>query len=183
MAENLNYDYNKGSAKSYCYNDSVENCYKYGRLYRYSAAMDSAGIFTSNSAGCGWEGSCSPVYPVRGVCPSGWHFPSSSEWEILLEDIVGSAYMKLNSQTGKIFKSIDGWNYNNGYDAVGFAAIPAGLYSGKYDSLGSVAAFWASDHRSNPPKQFKLRSADYTYSLLNAGVTKNHAVSVRCVKD
>jgi uncharacterized protein (TIGR02145 family) len=178
MAENLNYDYNKGSAKSYCYNDSIENCDKYGRLYRYSAAMDSAGIFTSNSAGCGWEGNCSPVYPVRGVCPSGWHLPGG-EWDILAKDILGWAYM--NSRLDRILKSKNDWR--DGYDAVGFSALPAGLYSKKYDNKGRIAAFWDADHRSNPPKQFRL-SVEYSdYSLLNANVTKEQAVSVRCVKD
>ena len=39
MAENLNYDYNEGTAKSYCYNDEQESCAKYGRLYTWAAAM------------------------------------------------------------------------------------------------------------------------------------------------
>ena len=50
MAENLNYryiqqTYNGGEkdSSSYCYNDDPANCEKYGRLYLWSAAMDSAG--------------------------------------------------------------------------------------------------------------------------------------------
>ena len=66
MAENLNYKVEG----SYCYNDSVEYCKKYGRLYTRAAAMDSAGVWSLNGKGCGYGDTCVPVYPVRGVCPS-----------------------------------------------------------------------------------------------------------------
>ncbi|MDD7297792.1 FISUMP domain-containing protein, partial [Fibrobacter intestinalis] len=54
MAENLNYAYNKGTAQSYCYNNSADSCAKYGRLYLWSAAMDSAAVF----GGCGYGSTC-----------------------------------------------------------------------------------------------------------------------------
>ena len=48
MAENLNYDYPEEPSDeiplSVCYEDKSENCEKYGRLYKWSAAMDSAGL-------------------------------------------------------------------------------------------------------------------------------------------
>ncbi|WP_290947518.1 FISUMP domain-containing protein [Fibrobacter sp.] len=49
MAENLNYE----TANSYCYNDSAKYCNKYGRLYTWAAAMDSAGTLSTNGYGCG----------------------------------------------------------------------------------------------------------------------------------
>ena len=79
MAENLNYDYNEGTAKSYCYNDEQESCAKYGRLYTWAAAMDSAGVFGDGGKGCGFLVTCSATEPVRGVCPAGWHLPSKAE--------------------------------------------------------------------------------------------------------
>ncbi|ACX76058.1 conserved domain protein [Fibrobacter succinogenes subsp. succinogenes S85] len=68
MAENLNYE----TENSYCYNDTASYCDKYGRLYEWSAAMDSAGTWSMNGKGCGYNKTCSPTYPVRGVCPQGW---------------------------------------------------------------------------------------------------------------
>jgi Fibrobacter succinogenes major domain (Fib_succ_major). len=61
MAENLNYRYIQQTfegaeedSSSYCYYNDPANCAKYGRLYLWSAAMDSAGIIPGNSAnGCG----------------------------------------------------------------------------------------------------------------------------------
>ena len=49
MAENLNYN----TANSFCYDNEPSNCSKYGRLYLWSAAMDSIGSLN----GCGYNGS------------------------------------------------------------------------------------------------------------------------------
>ena len=73
MAENLNKDIDN----SFCYNNVSENCDMYGRLYSWSGAMDSAGVYSTNGKGCGLESDCTPTYPVRGICPEGWHLPSS----------------------------------------------------------------------------------------------------------
>ena len=60
MAENLNYRYLGPTAdedsSSFCYQNDPANCAKYGRLYLWSATMDSAGIIDGNTAnGCGYQ--------------------------------------------------------------------------------------------------------------------------------
>ena len=67
---------------SFCYNNSADSCAKYGRLYTWAAAMDSAAVFGDAGKGCGFDVTCFPAYPVRGICPDGWHLPSVGEWEI-----------------------------------------------------------------------------------------------------
>ena len=147
MAENLNYV----TSGSSCYNGIGSNCTEYGRLYSWAAAMDSAGTWSTNGKGCGYYSStCSPTYPVRGVCPEGWHLPTKTEWETLLDAVGGKEV------TGKVLKSTSGWNeYNgesgNGIDAFGFSALPAGIWSknpagGSYVYLDMFDAthFWSS---------------------------------------
>lgn len=87
MAQNLNY----GTVNSYCFNDDVTKCTKYGRLYTWAAAMDSAGVYSTNGKGCGKGKTCSPTYPVRGVCPDGWHLPSLTELITLFNVVEGSS--------------------------------------------------------------------------------------------
>lgn len=65
MAENLNYDYNHGTAKSVCYKNSSQ-C-EYGRLYTWAAAMDSAAVFSETGVGFGYERECRVFGNVRGV--------------------------------------------------------------------------------------------------------------------
>ena len=48
---------------SYCYDDSDQNCEKYGRLYNWEAA--------------------------KTICPDGWHLPDSSEWQTLFDAVGG----------------------------------------------------------------------------------------------
>jgi uncharacterized protein (TIGR02145 family) len=132
MAENLNYE----TANSYCYNDSTEYCTKYGRLYIWAAAMDSVGTWSTNGKGCGYNKTCSPTYPVRGICPEGWHLPTKAEFETLFTAVGGQ------STAGKVLKSTSGWNSSgNGTDAYAFSALPAG---NRYSGEGDYAYFWSS---------------------------------------
>ena len=89
MAENLNYAYlqptEKLDSSSFCYNDSLSYCDKYGRLYLWSAAVDSAGLFSTNGKDCGFDMRCILDLPVRGVCPSGWHLPTDEEFGLLTD--------------------------------------------------------------------------------------------------
>ena len=177
MAENLNY----GTANSDCYNDNSANCTKYGRLYTWAAAMDSAGTWSTNGKGCGYEKTCSPTYPVRGVCPEGWHLPNQTEWNALFAAIGGQ------STAGQKLKAASGWISFSGItneDAFGFSALPAGVrYSlGDYYYEGYYANFWSSTEYGS----------DYAYGMdlyYNGGnanlgdYDKYVGFSVRCVKD
>ena len=205
MAENLNYAYTGvpfkyvlstesnlvyySDSTSWCFNDSAEYCTKYGRLYTWSAAMDSSGILPGNAAnGCGYDTICSPTYPVRGVCPEGWHLPDSTEWFTLFTAVGGKA------TAGMVLRSTEGWNDiidnngnkydSNGSDNFGFSALPVGRVraSWLYDNEGIHANFWSST-------EYKSRGANIV--CLNRGIDyahwfteiKDEGYSVRCVKD
>jgi uncharacterized protein (TIGR02145 family) len=92
MVENLRYEYKikpEDSDDSVAYGNicNKDNCKKYGRYYSWAAAMDSAGVFSENGKGCGINLDCSPQYPVRGICPEGWHLPTETEWKGLFDAI------------------------------------------------------------------------------------------------
>ena len=176
MAENLNYE----TANSYCYNDSAFNCNKYGRLYIWAAAMDSAGIWSTNGKGCGYASTCSPTYPVRGVCPTGWHLPTKAEFETLFTEVGGhtTAVTKL--------KSTSGWpEYGYGTDDYSFSALPAGgrFFGGGYSSEGNYANFWSSTEIDSLGAYNIYFSCypDSDATLQNYG--KYGGFSVRCIKD
>lgn len=91
MMENLNYadsaNYPSMLEKSKCKNDSLDNCKKYGRLYTWSAAIDSVywaskGKICGNTKESGTK--CELPEVVQGICPQGWHVPSIQEWEDLV---------------------------------------------------------------------------------------------------
>ena len=194
MAENLNYASLYSTqvldSSSFCYKDSAEYCEKYGRLYIWSAAMDSTSDWGENGRYCGFNKTCSSKYPVRGICPEGWHLPSADEWKNLYTVAGGKP------TAGTPLKSTNGWNNEgNGTDAFGFSALPAGYYDMpvsykmvgedgefKYKDEGDAAYFWSST-------EFDLLDADGLYLKHNNESVylglgrKSNAFSVRCIKD
>ena len=185
MAENLNYsdstNYPSMKGRNWCYENKLDSCSKYGRLYTWSAAMDSVGTFSTNGKGCGNGKTCSTTYPVRGICPEGWHLPSKTEYATLITTVGGS------STAGKMLKATNGWNSNgNGTDAFGFSVLPAGRYSGgSFFNAGEVARFWSMigvyDSAHSYADILNLSDSGEDASLFTD--RRKNAFSVRCLRD
>ena len=192
MAENLNYAYPKASETatdsiSFCYDNDTANCTTYGRLYTWAAAMDSAGLASGDAANaneCGNGTTCNVSSPVRGVCPSGWHLPDTTEWSAL------EIYVSENSSggVGYALKSKSGWTEydgkTGGSDYFGFGALPAGFRysSGTFSNVQNRAYFWSSTEYSTDYAYYRYLL--YVSSVLDTDYyPKYYARSVRCVKD
>ena len=182
MAENLNYNLKvlpEGETDSvqasWCGggengSSNEGDCSVYGRLYRWSGAMDSVAAFSDDGKGCGYKVECESSGIVRGVCPEGWHLPSNVEYETLFKyinpefvpDLELSSY-KVGNDAGLALRSKAGWTVTvdvgfsviPGTDAYGFSALPAGYlefrresFSDKYNPLyfdaGGRIFFWTS---------------------------------------
>lgn len=181
MAENLNYadsiNYPGMEGRSWCYINRLDSCTKYGRLYTWAAAMDSAGTFSTNGKNCGYGKTCSPTYPVRGICPEGWHLPTKNEFESLFTAVGG------DSTAGKMLKSKTGWYHNgNGTDDYGFSARPAGRYGGSFDGGITNAYFWSATEYYSSYAYGVFLGDHYDLASQNDYI-KRFAFSVRCVKD
>lgn len=187
MAENLNFDYSHGTAKSVCYENNPENCEKYGRLYTWAAAMDSAAIFSKDGARCGYGKECEAIGTVRGVCPDGWHLPSKEEFKEL-SALAGQKAGK----AGTVLKSTTGWKDKdgkggNGTDGLGFGALPAGYYFSYDDGFnyeGNYANFWSStDTIGDSDLAFGLGLSYNAVGVFEGYSSKDLGFSVRCVKN
>jgi uncharacterized protein (TIGR02145 family) len=170
MAENLNYMVDS----SFCYKDSAVYCEKYGRLYRWAAAVG----MSENE--CGYGRTCSlPSENIQGVCPEGWHLPLKVEWETLFTAVGG------RKVAAKALKSILDWyNYGDGTDDFGFSAYPAGRreINGGYESVNLNAIFWSSSEYDG---YYVYRVfLGYLNNAANLEYdTKNNGFSVRCLRD
>ena len=202
MAENLNYfdtiampALNKRSA---CYDWNPVNCTISGRLYAWSTAMDSSGSFSLNGKGCSFGKKCTPAYPVRGICPEGWHLPTKEDFQTLFTTVGG------RDIAGMMLKAVNRWRTENygpmdtaSTDAYGFSAIPSGYYSSdtlyKESSFGGyygVCHFWSSSQANNNDV-FVMElygSQDYAYlgtdKIGASGKGRwDRLISVRCLKD
>ena len=186
MAENLNFDPGQGGSGedkydwSWCYNDEPANCDVTGRFYTWAAAIDSVKLANDadNPLECGYDKFCNLTGTVQGICPTGWHLPSRTEWDVLFTAVGGQ------SSAGKVLKSQTGWHKNKGTDAFGFAVLPTGLGAPKdtFDYVGWLAYFWSSTE-SDRSRACSV-SMDYYYADAGLGnITKYFGYSVRCVKD
>lgn len=90
MAENLNFAYslptsNKDSSNTTSNKQTSKD--KYGKLYRWSIAMDSAALFSKDGKECGKGVNCGsqPSKGVRGVCPENWHIPNETDIKNIID--------------------------------------------------------------------------------------------------
>ncbi|MDR2584581.1 MAG: hypothetical protein LBC75_13975 [Fibromonadaceae bacterium] len=164
MARNLNY--NKSGSK--CYGEGIggvsadsiaKNCERYGRLYNWETA--------------------------RTACPDGWHLPSDTEWEELV-NFVGYSTVAAGTQ----LKAESGWNSDddNGQDWYGFAAMPGGYGTadGIFAGEGYYAGWWSStaEEQSRAHHRSILsRTSGNDNTIINKdSYEKSSLCSVRCVK-
>ncbi len=158
--------------KAYCwYDDDIGNKEVYGALYTWAAAMN--GMTSSDSDPSG----------VQGVCPSGWHLPSDSEW-ILLTNYLGEGVAG-----GKLKEEgTSHWLYVNtgATNETGFTALPGGIrnFNGTFESLGSVGRWWSSTSIEHDPYYVWGESLYFNQVYIYRSMAnKKDGRSIRCIKD
>ena len=148
MAQNLNVATSTGS---WCYKGTTANCTTYGRLYNYATA--------------------------KTVCPSGWHLPDTTEWNVLEAKVGGAATagtkLKANSNL---------WSTNTGTDNYGFSALPGGYYSnGSFGYVGYDAVFWTATGNGSSNAWHRYMFSGYALVVSNYN-EQSVGFSVRCLK-
>lgn len=123
MAENLRFKYHSSSAYAGCpghhtvsgFNgcalttfEDIE-CSANSIFYTWSAAMDSAGLFSEDGMGCGDSTYCYPAVEIQGACPDGWHLPNANEWTVLRFSVNQGDADSLNARGFNVPKRVDFW--------------------------------------------------------------------------
>lgn len=174
MKRNLNYGQminssgaqtNNSTPEKYCYDNLTGNCDTYGGMYQWDELMQ-----------------YSTTESVQGLCPSGWHIPSDSEWKTL-EIALGMS--QAEADLANIWRGTGiGTSLKVG-GASGFEALIAGgLWGpgGPFLYINSMTYFWTStESGSNAWRRCLSATAD------NVGrwntFPKTYGFSVRCVKN
>ena len=142
----------------------------YGFLYSWPAVMNGAASSNANPSG------------VQGVCPDGWHVPSSDEWEQLRDTLGG-----YDLAGGKLKeRGTDHWNSPNdgATNESGFTALPGGnrLETGYNYQIGGNAYYQTSTEYSSTQSNV-FRVFKENDNLSGHYWEKGDAGSVRCVKN
>ncbi|MBW6502512.1 MAG: hypothetical protein K0B05_14070, partial [Bacteroidales bacterium] len=142
------------------------------------------------------------VDDARGLCPAGWHVPSSVEWASLETYLINNGYNYDGTTTGARYAlsiaSTTGWasstvtgavgntDYPDKRNITGFTALPTGyrLTSGPLLFFGQSSNWWSSTQSERYDIDAYARSLgpNSTYFNANAWVL-THGYSVRCLKD
>ena len=142
------------------YNHNAANLTTYGFLYNKWAALDNGGI-----------------------CPTGWHLPTPSDWitlgNYLGGELIAGGKMKT---TGTSL-----WNSpNTGADnSSGFSALPAGgRYFAKFIAKGEAAFFWSNSGGGDFSREIRFDSNVLRNpTTISYGNHESHGLSIRCVRD
>lgn len=148
LAQNMNYI----TERSWCYENSKENCKKYGRLYQWTSALALEKRYLTEHAG----GILNKYR--QGICPDGWRIPRNSDMKILSDFISKNVALLKNvsENVGTSLKAKKGWEKNEeGFvesDRFGFAALPAGFRTsdGAFFFIKENASFWVAEESENP---------------------------------
>ena len=168
MAENLNYAGNE-IGESFCFNDEDRYCELYGRLYSRDAAM--------NSTSCKYNGNCNlGSGPIQGVCPDGWHIPTTSE----AQDLVNLA-----NGLARPLNSAKGWktDITPGTDTYGLSFLGAGSYTSDtgFKNLGQYENIWVY-YASTYQYYIVIRGSENEAELWDYNSYELY-YGVRCIKD
>ena len=143
---------------------ATANYQTYGVLYNWYAAV-------ATSSTTGTEG-------LQGICPTGWHLPSSAEFTTL-STTLGNDGGKLKQSGTTTWLSPNTGATNES----GFTALSAGYRntSGAFDNMGYGTGFWSSSFSSSNARRRALYYGDTIfYSYSNSPV---FGFSVRCLKN
>lgn len=167
---------NNGIIEKYCYDNLETNCDVYGGLYQWDEMMQ-----------------YSTTQGVQGICPTGWHLPTDSEWCTITTFIDATvdcnALMTVSgTNVGTKMKSTNGWNNGgNGTNESGFTALPGGYrFDGEFLSQGDFGNFWSSSENCITNVWFRGFDGEHEFVFRNdycIFALKNEGLSARCVKN
>jgi uncharacterized protein (TIGR02145 family) len=154
---------------AYCwYNNDISYQQVYGALYNWFAVTDN-----------------------RNIAPAGWHIPSITEWETLINYFGGGVAACVNLREGGTTHWTD-YNADNANES-GFTGLPAGsreYMEGAFFGINYYGNWWSSVADAGDAKRAWNIGLNYWYtsqfSWNNVGdgtLQKVYGLSVRCIKD
>jgi uncharacterized protein (TIGR02145 family) len=177
---------NNGTLEKYCYNNDTANCSIYGGLYQWAEAVQyQNGASNSTSPSPAFAGN------IQGICPTGWHVPSDSEFCTLttfLDATVNCGTIGWSgTDAGGKMKSTSGlWNSPNtgATNSSGFSALPGGNRNpnGTFGNKMIDYSSWTSSNYSGLFTLFIGLNNGYSSRDINPYNNLN-GFSIRCIKD
>ena len=177
----------RSATTPYCYytNFDEANVSSYGYLYNWPAVMNGASSSAANPSG------------VQGVCPNGWHVPSSAELTTLTDYVSNQNVFLCNGVDDNIAAALTtttGWqdataecvagSASETSNYTGFSVLPAGDAQGVDVNFGRCTYFWSTteDNSNTSYAEHLALCRDYPMTGF-LSIDKYQGYSVRCVRN
>lgn len=152
-------EWRKLNTAAYCYYNNDRNTPReYGLLYNWRAAIDK-----------------------RGIAPAGWHVPTDSEYQTLIDylggDLVAGGKMK---EKGNMH-----WCYpNKASNSSGFTFLPGGYRAsnGDFHGVPGFGFLWMASSSDKPNEGYLYMDHLY-YEIVKSYCNKRFGFSIRCIRD
>jgi len=191
---------NNNTIEKYCYSNNEANCTTYGGLYEWAETLqlpydcnNASSIDNGNGTytlACPISGTQTISAEQQGICPTGWHVPSFTEYQTLAQNADPGCTINSNCNTagGKLKATAShtpiAWD---GTDIYNFSALPSGnRTSGRtFVHRGVLAYFWSTV----PYSINSLTAWSVSLGLGDSGIygyydrDRAHGFSVRCIKN
>jgi len=194
---------NNSLVEKYCYGDDSANCTTDGGLYEWAEAMNlpyDCNNATSTDNGNGTytlacpSGAQTISAVQQGICPTGWHIPSFTEYQTLAQ--VSDPSCELDCDNGACSCATAGNKLKatsehspitwDGSDIYNYSALPSGGRNsgGSFIYRGGYAGLWSTVPSSDDPLYawgvYLITGVPSAYGSSNGRAS---GFSVRCIKD
>jgi uncharacterized protein (TIGR02145 family) len=165
--------------EKYCYDNNEANCNVYGGIYQWAEIVQ---YLNGASNTVNWNPV--PSGNVQGICPSGWHIPTNTEWGTLMTSQGGIALAggKLKEDGLYHFFIIN----TGGTNSSGFTSLPTGqrFTTGAFSFINKSVQYWTTTSGAAPATDVYYGGTSYSSgSATNGQFYKSTGIAVRCLKD
>ncbi len=161
--------------EKYCYDNNTSNCDTYGGLYQWDEMMQ-----------------YSTTEGIQGICPTGWHLPTDTEWKTMemhlgMSQAQADATGYRGTDEGDKLKEAGTTHWtslNTGAtNSSGFTGLPGGYRGtgGYFYHLTSYARFWSSSENGSD-RCLRLLNDNHA-QVARTNLIDAYGISVRCVQD
>lgn len=170
--------------EKYCQGNDIDTCKKYGGLYQWNEAVQ----YDTTTPG------------VQGICPDGWHIPTLTEYEMLINTIIATERYSDGQSLKAIGVGLDCFDplqHGSGTNTSGFSSLLGGtrFFGGNFNSFNTpdssdFAYYWSStlnpddpDHVNNLPRPYEIDIHTLGNHIHIGYFMRFSGFSVRCIRD
>jgi len=173
---------NPNVIEKYCYNNDAAYCATYGGLYEWAEVMNFPPECNDHDS----TAPCVVGSPHQGICPSGWHIPSDTDWHILEANFSSPpgdsncSPIRIGYECSPAGTALS-INGSSGFNAL-FPGYRHGS-DGEFFDIDNGGRTWTATPSASTTQAFRRILFAGQPDILRGSYYKTRGYAVRCLKD